>query len=197
MRLYGLTGGIGAGKSEAARRFAEHGIPVLDADKLGHEVLEAGGAAEAAVRSAFGPEILSGGAIDREKLGALVFSDATSRARLNAIVHPAIHTAVAQRCAALAQSGHRAAIVEAALIGEGGKRDPWLDGLILVLADAAVRIERLRERRGMPMEEAARRIAAQTPPEEKQAITDWVIKNNGGLAELHAQVDAITAAILA
>lgn len=192
MKLYGLTGGIGSGKSEAARHFEAVGIPVIDADQAGHDVIAPGGVAEAAVLDAFGQEIRAHGRIDREKLAARVFRDAQARSRLNAIVHPAIMEAVARRCAQLALSSKNTVIVEAALLGENGQREPWLTGLILVLCPEELRVHRLTTDRAMNTEEARRRIQAQTPPESKRAIADWVIENSGDIASLHAQVEAIS-----
>ncbi|MCC6152737.1 MAG: dephospho-CoA kinase [Candidatus Hydrogenedentes bacterium] len=190
MRIYGLTGGTGSGKTEAARRFASHRIPIIDADAIGHEVIASGGAAEKAVIDSFGPGILTDGAIDRSKLGAQVFRDDAARRKLNSIVHPAIGMAIALRCAALAET-HEMAIIDAALIAENGKKEDYLSGLILVLCPDDLRVERLVAHRGIDEAEARRRIAAQTPPENKLALADWVIDNSGGINALHARVDEI------
>ena len=101
MRIYGLTGGTGSGKTEVAERFLATGIPVVDADRIGHALIAPGGAAVDAVRNAFGDRILSCGRIDREKLGRIVFTDADARNRLNAIVHPAIRSEIHARCCGL------------------------------------------------------------------------------------------------
>lgn len=190
MRIYGLTGGTGSGKSEAARRFASHGIPIIDADAAGHEVIAPGGAAEKAVIEAFGTGILSDGAIDRVKLGAQVFRNDEARRKLNSIVHPAIGMAIAMRCAALAED-HELAIIDAALIAENGKKEDYLSGLILVLCPDDLRVQRLVAHRGIDEAEVRRRIAAQTPPEKKLALADWVIDNSSGIAALYARVDEI------
>ncbi|MBM3290214.1 MAG: dephospho-CoA kinase [Candidatus Hydrogenedentes bacterium] len=191
MRIYGLTGGTGSGKSEAARRFAAQGVPTIDADAIGHEVIAPGGAAERGVIGAFGDGIVTGGAIDRVKLGALVFRDDAARKRLNAIVHPAIGMTIAMRCAALAEQGHDAVIVDAALLAENGRKEDYLAGLIVVIAPVELRVRRLAEHRGIDDAEARRRIAAQTPPENKLALADWTIDNSGTKDDLYAQVDAI------
>jgi dephospho-CoA kinase len=196
VRIYGLTGGTGSGKSEAARRFAEHGIAIIDADAIGHEVIARDGVAEQQVIQEFGPEILTDGAIDRAKLGARVFRDETARKQLNAIVHPAIGMAIAMRCAALAEAGQPATIIDAALIAENGRKEDYLSGLIVVTCPVDVRIRRLVRHRGLDEAEARRRIAAQTPPENKLALADWVIDNSGTVHELHARVDAIAGELL-
>ena len=197
MRLYGLTGGIGSGKSEAARRYAERGIPTIDADKLAHRLIEPGGEAVDDVVEAFGPGILAEGRIDREKLGAVVFVDAEARQKLNRIVHPWVARKVAQECAAFAQKGYEAVLVDAALLAEGGERESWLDGLVLVLCSAAIRLERLTATRGMTAAQAQQRIDAQTPPEDKAPVADWIITNEGTLDALYARVDAVAGDILA
>lgn len=191
MRIYGLTGLIGSGKSAAAARFAERGLPVIDADAIGHEVIAPGGPAEQDVLSRFGASVQSCGTIDRAKLAQIVFRDAGARRELNAIVHPLIFAEIARRCAALSDKGHDAAMIEAALLGEGGVREPFLTGLVLVTCDAEERIRRLVALRGMDPQEVKQRIAAQSPDVEKISIADWVIDNSGTVDALYAQADAI------
>lgn len=191
MHLIGLTGGTGSGKSEAGRRFESHGIPVLDADAVGHMLIAPGGALETAVVEAFGRDILTENRIDRKKLGALVFADAQKRAQLNALLHPAIREEVGQRCADLAGKGYRVAILDAALLAERGTLDPYLRGLILVLAPRETRAARLVASRGMDAAAAELQIDAQTPPEKKRAVADWIIHNDGTIQDLHLQVDTI------
>lgn len=191
MRIYALTGGIGSGKSEAARHFEAIGIPVIDADRIGHEVLEPGGAAERGVIDAFGEAVLTGGRIDRRKLAARVFGDSSALKLLNSLSHPAVLQEIGRRTAALAAAGHTRAIIEAALHAEDGRLADWMEGLILVTSPEALRIERLARHRGMPEAEARARIAAQTPPERKAAIARWIIKNDGDLAHLHKQVERV------
>ena len=191
MRIFGLTGGTGSGKSEAARRFVEHGFAVIDADAVGHEAIAPGGAAEPEVLRAFGESIVTDGAIDRAKLGALVFGDPEARRRLNAIVLPAIGMAIAMRCAALAEAGQEITIIDAALIAENGRKEEYLNGLVLVTCPIEERVRRLVTYRGIAEEEARRRIAAQTPPENKLALADWVIENTSSKEALRARVDTV------
>jgi len=195
MRIYGLTGGIGSGKSEVARRLVELGIPVIDADIVGHEILEPGGSAAAAVIAAFGQTILTEGRIDREKLGAMMFDDDAARRKLNAIVHPVIARNIAERCAELVQQGHSSIVVEATLLADDGQREPWMNGLILVLSSEDLRLSRLVRSRGMDPVDARKRMAAQTPPEKKASVADWVIENSGTLDELRAATDRVADAI--
>ncbi|GMW02448.1 MAG: dephospho-CoA kinase [Candidatus Hydrogenedentota bacterium] len=191
MKIIGLTGGIGSGKSEAARRFDAYGIPVIDADAIGHALLRPGSPVESELLRIFGVDIIVNGAIDRGKIAEIVFRDANVRADLNRLVHPLIVSEVARRCTELSDQGKPRAIVEAALLGEAGVREPYLDGLILVLAPEPVRVSRLVERRGMTAKDARLRVAAQQPPENKLAIADWVIHNDADLPHLHRQVDTI------
>ena len=195
IRIYGLTGGTGSGKSAAARRFEEHGIPVVDADKVGHRILAPGGAAEDAVKAAFGDDILTEGRIDRAKLGSLVFGNPQALEKLNHLVQPALFLGIAEDMERLAQAGHAHAIIDAALLAEGGRKEGILCGLILVLADRELRVKRLVELRGMSPEEAEQRIDAQTDPDTKIRAADWLIHNTGTLEDLYNRVDHIVTAI--
>lgn len=190
-RCMGLTGGTGSGKSEAAKRFRERGIPVIDADRIGHAVLRRGGTARDSVIAAFGPAIVTGGEIDREKLGALVFADGAARVQLNAIVHPAIRAEIQAYANAFQDAGFPVVLVDAALLGESGKLDAYLDGLILVSSPVHMRRARLEQHRGMAPEAVARRMAAQRDPELKRPLANWIIENDGALSALHRQVDAV------
>ena len=191
MRIYGLTGGIGAGKSEASRRFVDLGIPAIDADSIGHGVLRPGGAAAEAVMEQFGESIMSDGAIDRAKLGEIVFNDREKLAQLNGLVHPAVQLEIASCCAEYAEAGNEAVIIEAALHGEDGKLRGNMDGLILVTCPAETRIRRVMENRGLSEEEGRNRVDSQTPPENKLSLATWVIDNSGTIEELRQQVDAV------
>ena len=196
MRIFGLTGGIGCGKSEAGRAFEQRGVPVIDADRVGHDVIEPGGAAHDAVLGAFGRDILAeDGRIDRARLAVRAFADAAAREQLNAITHPAIYAEIARRCTEFAEQGAETILVEAALIGEKGQLNPMFEGLILVSCPEPERLRRVTEQRGMDRAEAERRIAAQSDPESKRALAKWVIENGGDLDNLQDQVEAIVAAL--
>ena len=196
MRIIGLTGGIGAGKSAASQRFIHAGIPVIDADRLGHYVLEPNGPAFQGVVDAFGQDILHEGKVDRIKLGAVVFNDNEALQRLNSLVHPAVQSEIAQRCAELLEMKHKAALIEAALHGEDGTLREPMETLILVKCPVEIRIERLVRDRGMSREEALQRIQAQTPPEQKVHLAKWIIENDRDIEALHDQVDAIAKELL-
>jgi dephospho-CoA kinase len=188
VKLFGLTGNIGAGKSTVARLLVGHGVPVIDADQVAREVVQPGQPALSEIAARFGPGVLQAdGALDRKALGALVFADANERKALNAIIHPRIAQAAAGRIAALADAGHAAAVYEAALIVENGL-DRGLDGLIVVTAPEALQLARLRLRDGLTDAEARARLASQLPAAEKVKRATFVIENHGSEADLDAQV---------
>jgi len=185
--IVGLTGGIGAGKSAVAARLAEHGALVVDADVVAREVVAPGTEGLAAVVAAFGSGVLADdGSLDRQRLGALIFADDEARARLNAIVHPL----VSQRSAELAADApHEAVVVHDVPLLVENALAPAYDVVVVVLADENVRIQRLRDTRGMREDEARARMAAQTTDDQRRAVADAVLDNSGTLADLHRQVD--------
>ena len=191
MRIIGITGGTGAGKSSAARRFETHAIPIVDADKIGHDLIAPGGDAVSDVITAFGEEILEYGKIHRGRLGAHVFANADALATLNAIMQPRIAQKIGQRCADHAAAGHRVCLIDAALLADNGTLEPWLEALILVSSSEEQRVGRLTSHREMDPEAAWERVRAQVNPESKRSLASWVIENNGDITELHQQVDAI------
>jgi dephospho-CoA kinase len=190
VRIWGLTGNIGSGKSTVGRMLAARGIPVLDADEVAREVVEPGRPALRDIASRFPDAMRPDGSLDRKALAARVFADPVEREALNAIVHPRIAEEVATRMAGLAASGEKVAVYEAALIVENGLHR-GLDGLIVVTAPAEAQIARLRRRDGMTGEEAQARIAAQLPAAEKTRQATVVIENAGSEAELAAMVDEL------
>jgi dephospho-CoA kinase len=187
----GLTGGIGSGKSSAARRFAELGALVIDADLVAREVVEPGTDGLAAVVAEFGPEVLdAGGRLDRPALARIVFADEAARGRLNAILHPRIRARVAERIAA-APPG-TVVVQDVPLLAETGQAGSF-DLVVVVEAPVELRVQRLARDRGMPAEEARARIAAQATDEQRRAIADVVIVNDGTPEDLRARVDEIWA----
>jgi dephospho-CoA kinase len=192
LQVVGLTGGIASGKSTVARVLREAGLPVIDADALGHMVLEPGGAAYDEVLDAFGPGILGadGAAIDRQRLGALVFDDPERREVLERITHPAI-TALARRGLELIEErGEHLAVYEAALLVETGMHRA-LSGLVVVSCSLENQLERVTARDGLEPAAAAARIASQYPLGEKLAAADWIIENDGTFEELRARTLAV------
>lgn len=191
MRVFGLTGGIGSGKSTVARLFREEGIPVVDADGISREATMPGKPAHAEIVRTFGTEILlPDGRIDRKKLGAIVFADPGKRAELEAITHPRILEGIREAVSALAAEGHAIAIVEAALIHEKG-RQGLFEAVIGVACDRGTQTERLMRRDGIPRQEALKILSAQMDPGEKTRASDYVIENSGALATTRAQVGAL------
>jgi len=194
-RLIGLTGGIGSGKSTVARLIAQRGFPVLDADQLAREITLPGSPALAQIAAAW-PDVVTGdGRLDRRRLGAIVFADPSARTRLESITHPRIVALATERAQALAAAGHRLGFYEAALLVETGRyRD--LDGLVVVDAPEALRVARVAARDGIPEPDVRARIAAQLPLAEKRRVATQVIENDGDMARLAAQVDALLAGYL-
>lgn len=190
VRIWGLTGNIGSGKSTVGRMLAARGIPVVDADQVAREVVEPGRPALRDIALRFPDAVRPDGSLDRKALAARVFADPQERQALNAIVHPRIAEEVATRMAELAASGEKVAVYEAALIVENGLHRN-LDGLIVVTAPAEAQIDRLRQRDGMTEEEARARIAAQLPAAEKARQATVVLENAGSEAELAAMVDGL------
>lgn len=185
----GLTGGIGAGKSEVTRRFAARGAFIIDADALAREVVEPGTPGLAAVLAEFGSDVQAAdGSLDREALAAKVFGDDEARGRLNGIVHPLIGDRVAELMADAAETGPDAVVVnDVPLIVEAAVVDRY-DVIVVVDAPVEVQLDRLTGLRGMTREAAQARIDVQASRERRLAIADYVISNVGDLDALEAQV---------
>lgn len=187
--MVGLTGGIGSGKSAVARRLASHGALIIDADRLARQVVEPGTTGLAAVVEAFGPDILTAaGSLDRAALARRVFGDVAARRRLESVIHPLVRQRTADIIAA-APSGS-VIVNDVPLLVETG-RAAGCDLVIVVLAAQDVRIDRLVRQRGMTVEEARARIAAQATDAQRRAVADIVISNDGTLEALNAEVDRV------
>ena len=190
MKVLGLTGGIGSGKSMVASMFAKLGADVLDADRLAREIVEPGQPALEEIATAFGRDILlPDGRLDRGKLGRIIFADPVARGRLNAITHPRIRE---RMDAEIAARGSRPGvlIVDIPLLYESD-RARAVEAVIVVWVDQQTQLRRLDERDGLTAEEARQRIAAQMPLDEKRARADVVIDNNGSRENTRRQVEAI------
>ena len=190
VRIWGLTGNIGSGKTTVGRMLSTRGIPVVDADQVAREVVEPGRPALREIASRFPGALLPDGSLDRKALAARVFADPADREALNRIVHPRIAEEVAGRMAALAAAGEKIAVYEAALIVENGLQQ-GLDGLIVVSAPPETQIARLRLREGMSEGEARARIASQLTQVEKARHATVVIDNSGSEAELSEKVERL------
>lgn len=191
MLWVGLTGGIGAGKSAASRRFVERGLALVDADRLARDVVAPRTAGLQAVVRAFGENVLTAdGALDRPALGRLVFDDEDARRRLNEIVHPLVGERTLALAAAAEQSGAAVLVHDVPLLVENGLA-PTYHLVVVVEAPEPIRTDRLIRTRGMSEQEARARMAAQATDAERRAVADVVLDNGGPLAGLHAQVDAL------
>lgn len=198
MLVVGLTGGIGSGKSEVTRRLAALGAIVIDADAIAREVVEPGSDGLAAVVAEFGPEVLTAdGALDRDKVAQLVFADPDNRTRLNAIVHPLIGTRMIERTAAAGEADPHAVVVnDVPLLVEGGLSDRY-DVVVVVDTDPATQLRRLVEQRGMTEADARSRMSVQATREQRLAVADIVVTNDGDLAALQARVEEVWADLAA
>jgi dephospho-CoA kinase len=183
MLIVGLTGGIGAGKSTVANMFAQLGALTIDADQLARLAIEPGSTGFDEVVAEFSTKILTDGDIDRQKLGKIVFKDAEKRKKLEAIVHPRVQEALAQRIKSLSPGD--VLVYEIPLLVETGAAEKF-DYIITVESDIENRLDRLFER-GMDEDEAERRIAAQASQAQREAVADRVIINDGERAELFAE----------
>ncbi|MGB8456068.1 MAG: dephospho-CoA kinase [Candidatus Acidiferrum sp.] len=193
MKRLGITGGIASGKSAVAAILREQGFNVIDADALGHSVIEPGTRAFKEVVREFGAGVVgTDGRIDRGKLGALVFPDRGKLARLNGIVHPRVEEEMVRKFGEWERDGVRdAAFVEAALLVEAGYQRN-LDGLVVAWCRPEQQMERLVAR-GLSEEEARRRIAAQMPAEEKLKYATEKIDCSGSMEETRRQVEELAA----
>jgi dephospho-CoA kinase len=191
MLRVGLTGGIGAGKGEVARRLATYGALVIDADQVAREVVAPGTPGLDEVVAAFGTGVLRpDGSLDRALLGEIVFSDTALRSRLNAIVHPL----VGERMREIEETaGDQAVVVhEIPLLAESGLAGAF-DVVVVVDAPPAVQVERLVSIRGMTRSHALARMSAQATREERLAVATVVVDNSGSLEDLDDRVAALWA----
>ena len=196
MLKVGLTGGIATGKSYVLQEFRRRGVPCLDADLLAHGVMAPGTEAAAAIAVRFGADILGAdGAVDRTKLGPIVFADASARRDLEAIVHPAVHRAIAAGVRAFELIGDPFVIVDVPLLYETGSEKDF-DKVIVTACTAEKQIARLVAR-GLTDAAARQRLAAQWPTEKKTARADFVINTEGSFAETDAQVEEINRLLVA
>lgn len=190
MRVVGLTGGIGSGKSTVAAFFKQQGAEVVDADQIAREVVEPGRPALEAIIKAFGRDVLqSNGRLDRARLAAIVFKDVAARERLEAITHPPIRQRLLEEVEARrARPG--LLVLDIPLLYERPRIEA-VDAVVVVWVDAATQLERLLARGGLDEEAARARIAAQMPLDEKKARADHVIDNSGSREATRRQVDAL------
>ena len=192
MPLIALTGGIASGKSTIARRLAEHGAVIVDADQIVRDVQAPGSPVLDRIAQTFGAGVITpDGALDRAALGAVVFGDAALLAQLNAIVHPAVREESQRRFdEALADDPETIVVYDVPLLVEARVDDPW-DLIVVAHAPAAIRRQRLVDLRGMDERAAQERIDAQVSDDHRLAIADVVIDTSDTLQRTHEQTDAL------
>jgi dephospho-CoA kinase len=193
MLRVGLTGGIGAGKSEVTGRLAGYGAVIIDADAVAREVVAPGTPGLVAITEAFGPGVLlPDGSLDRPGLGEIVFADAQRRQRLNEIVHPLVGIRM-QELESEAEAAAALVVVHAVpLLAENGLASQY-DVVVVVDVPPRVQLERLVRERGMDREQAAARLAAQASRQDRLAVATYVVDNSGSLAELDREVGELWA----
>jgi len=194
LKVLGLTGGIGSGKSTVAKLIAELAVTVLDADLLAREVVEPGQPALAEVAAAWPEAIGPDGKVARKKLADIVFADPAQRLRLEAIMHPRIQALSDERFAELAKKGHALAFYEASLLVESGRYKDF-DGLVVVTASPETQLERVLARGDLSEEAAQARIDAQLPLLAKVRVATHLIDNYGDLEATKQQVERLIASL--
>lgn len=197
MRLIGLTGSIGTGKSTVSGMLRDLGVPVIDADEASRAVVEPATEGLQQIVKAFGPDVLGpDGALDRARLASIVFTDAERRNQLNSIVWPLVGQWMADQTAKAVERGAEVVVHDVPLLLENPARRGMYERVILVYAPPEVALQRLLER-GMTEADARARIAAQKPIDEKRELADIVIDNSDGLDATRRQVERAWAEITA
>ncbi len=187
----GLTGGIGSGKSTVARMLMDGGAGVIDADAISRQTTAPGGAAMPGVAAAFGADLVTAeGALDRERMRALVFSDADARRRLEAIIHPLVSEETARQAALAEASGHRCIVFDVPLLVESGRWRQRVDRVLVVDCSEETQVSRVMTRSGWTREMVGRVIAGQAGRSQRLAAADACINNddNLSLADLNVVV---------
>ena len=190
MKLIGLTGGVGSGKSTVAEMFRELGAAVIDADAATHAVYVPGSLGFDLIEREFGPDYVRDGHIDRARLGELVFNDPEARQRLNAIVHPLVREWMTARTAEALVRGATAVVQDVPLLFENGL-EPLYSAVVLVYVPEAVQLQRLVEGRGLKEDRARAMIGAQMPIDQKRERAQHVIDNSGSRDETREQVKTL------
>ena len=195
MLRVGLTGGIGSGKSEVARRLASRGAVLIDADVAARQVVVPGSPGLAQIVAAFGDVLQPDGSLDRERLGAIVFGDPGRREQLNAIVHPLVRQwmEAAERTAVQAAGPPGPVIVHDVPLLAESRGKAGFDLVVVVDVPPELQVDRLVRLRGMTQEQARARLAAQASREERLAVADIVIGNSGSLDDLDRRTGEVWA----
>ena len=194
MKLIGLTGGVGSGKSTVAGMFTDLGATVVDADEATHAVYAPGTDGFDAILDAFGRQYVRDGQIDRKRLGDLVFKDDAARLRLNEIVHPRVREWMTARTAEAVERGAQVVIQDVPLLFENRLEDLF-SATVLVYARPQTQVERLVVQRGLSSDRARSMLAAQMPIDEKRPLATFVIDNDDGIEETRRQVEEVWARV--
>lgn len=190
-RIIGITGGIASGKSSVSTFIKELGFLIIDADIAAREVVEPGEEAYQEIVKVFGDDILlPEGDIDRAKLGHLIFHDEEKRLRLNSIVHPAVRKRMKEQAEKAFQNGEKTVFMDIPLLFES-KLTYMVEKTLLVYVDEEVQLERLMNRNSLSKKDALARISSQMPLNEKKALADAIVDNNGDLEETKEQVRSV------
>ena len=188
--IVGLTGGIGSGKTTVADLFARRGAALVDTDAIAHELTGPQGAAMAAISAAFGAAVLRpDGGLDRAAMRAVVFSDSSAKARLEAILHPLIRQQSAARCKAATSAPYVLLVVP--LLVETGSYRQRADRVLVVDCDESVQISRVMARSGLAADAVKAIMATQASRAERRAVADDMVLNEGGLEALMPQVESL------
>lgn len=189
--IIGLTGSIASGKSTVAKMLEAYKLPIVDADLVARQVVEPGTDTLQQIAEAFGLEVIAAdGAMDRAKVGAIIFHDEEKRAMLNGIIHPAIRAEMLRQRDEHVAKGEQTVIMDIPLLFES-KLQHFVEKILVVTVSEENQLERLMKRNGLSLEEARARIATQIPVAEKEALADAVIFNNGTLEETAEQLERI------
>ena len=195
MLVIGLTGPTGAGKGAVASIFADYGIPVINADRVYHELITPPSSCLQELVEEFGKQILlADGRLDRRALGGIVFSDPAAREKLNSITHRYVMEEVQGQMERFRREGVRVAVFDAPQLFEAGAHRAC-GAVVSVLADRGLRLERIMARDGLTAEAAMRRILAQKSDEFFKTHSDYIVENNGSLESLAPQVHRILLAL--
>ena len=191
IRVIGITGGIASGKSTASNMIREMGFTLIDADYASRVVVEPGQKAYGEIVDRFGESILrEDGALDREKLGAIIFTDAEKRKQLNEIVHPAVRAYMNEKKEEAFKRGEKTVFLDIPLLFES-KLTHMVDKTVLIYVDDEVQLQRLMARNNLSEQQAKARINSQMPLSEKKALADEVINNNSDIGHTREQLISV------
>lgn len=189
--IIGLTGSIASGKSTVSKMLEDLGYPIIDADLVARKVVEPGSETLKEIEALFGSEVIrEDGTMNREKVGAYIFSDPVKRKQMNDIIHPAIRTEMLRQRSAFMAEGHQTIVMDIPLLFES-KLQHFVDKILVVSVTEDNQLSRLMERNGLNEKDARARIGSQLPMSVKEEGADAVIYNNGTIEETAQQLTRI------